>query len=616
MVVLSLTKAWLMSSALLSLASALALPSPKDLIKTKKYELTITWEKGAPDGVERELFKVNGQFPGPVIEMNEGDNVEIKVMNKSPFNTTVHYHGIEQKDTPWSDGTPGLSQNHIQPGCEFLYKWKATQHGSYWYHSHTDLQIDDGLFGPIIIHPKSSTPNPYSLVSKDPATIDAIKSAEKHRYPMLLSDWRHTPSSQAWDISEKSHIDLLCFDSILVNGKGKVDCLASAQQTPLITRPQKTLLDRVNGSTLTDKSCLPPNVLATLAQPGDTKPDPSVIPREIFYGCKATNAPLDVIKVTKSKKCEQDKWIMLDLIATFSMISAQVSLDEIPLTIIAADGNHVEPTTAQSIPMAAGQRYTVIAKLEKPKKYTLRVSSTADPQILFGTSIIDFQVEAQQQSQEPSVAYINERGVNTTSDVVVFQPAKAKPFPAAVIPQTVDATYKVVMKQAGAINRWAFNSTPRPEYLDDVMPLLLNPQPDLVENYTATIPASQKWVDFVMLQPRGGPSHPVHFHGRHFYVIGEGQGTFTWNSVAEAAAAQPGAFNLVNPPLRDTYPTLPSQQQDTWLVVRRPNDNPGVWQIHCHIQSHLHGGMSMVLQEGLEKLPAIPKEYRNPKCRA
>lgn len=307
---------------------------------------------------------------------------------------------------------------------------------------------------------------------------------------------------------------------------------------------------------------------------------------------------------------------MLDLIATFSMISAQVSLDEVPLTIIAADGNYIEPSTAQSIPMGAGQRYTVIAKLEKPKKYTLRVSSTADPQILFGSSIIDFQVEAQPQSQTPSVAYINERGANTTSDVVVFQPTQAKPYPPAVIPPVADATYKVVMKQAGAINRWAFNSTPRPEYLDDVQPLLLNPQPNLVNNYTATIPASQKWVDFVMLQPRTGPSHPVHFHGRHFYVIGQGQGTFTWNSVAEAAAAQPGAFNLVNPPLRDTWATLPSQQQDTWLVVRRPNDNPGVWQIHCHIQSHLHGGMSMVLQEGLEALPAIPKEYQNQKCSA
>lgn len=93
MVVPSLTKAWLLSSAFLSLASALTLPSPKDLIKTKKFELTITWEKGAPDGVERELFKVNGQFPGPVLEINEGDNVEVFVKNKSPFNTTVHYHG-------------------------------------------------------------------------------------------------------------------------------------------------------------------------------------------------------------------------------------------------------------------------------------------------------------------------------------------------------------------------------------------------------------------------------------------------------------------------------------------------------------------------------------------
>ncbi|KAK7950971.1 multicopper oxidase-domain-containing protein [Apiospora aurea] len=614
MVVLSLTQAWLWSNALLSLATALALPSPNDLPNPKKYELTITWEKGAPDGVERDLFKINGQFPGPVLELTEGDSVEVHVKNKSPFNTTIHYHGIEMMGTPWSDGTPGLVQNHIQPGCDFLYKWKATQHGSYWYHSHTDLQIDDGLFGPIVIHPKPDAPNPYSLVTQDTAALDAIKSAEKHRYPLLLSDWRHTPSSQAWDIAEKSHIDPLCFDSILVNGKGKVDCLTSEQQAPLITRPQQTLLSRVNGSALTDKSCLPPNVLATLAEPGDLTPDPSAIPREIFNGCKATNAPLDVVKVVKSKNCDKEKWIMLDLIATFSMIQAQVSLDEIPLTVIAADGNYIEPKTAHSIPMVSGQRYTVVAKLEKPKKYTLRVSSTAEPQILFGSSVIDYQVEAEQQSPDPSVAYINERGANTTSDVVAFLPAQAKPFQAASIPQAVDGTYRAVMRQAGATNHWALNTTARPEYLDDALPLLLNPQPNVRNDYTATIPASQKWVDFIMLQPRSAPAHPVHFHGRHFYVIGQGQGAFNWTSTAQAAAALPGSFNLVNPPLRDTWPSLPSQQQESWLVVRRPNDNPGVWQVHCHIQSHLHGGMSMVLQEGIDALPPIPQEYRDQKC--
>lgn len=93
MVVLSLTKAWLWSNALLSLASALTLPSPNNQTQTKKFELTVTWEKGAPDGFERELFKINGQFPGPKLEINEGDAVEILVKNRSPFNTSLHYHG-------------------------------------------------------------------------------------------------------------------------------------------------------------------------------------------------------------------------------------------------------------------------------------------------------------------------------------------------------------------------------------------------------------------------------------------------------------------------------------------------------------------------------------------
>jgi FtsP/CotA-like multicopper oxidase with cupredoxin domain len=59
----------------------------------KRFNLTLTWEKGAPDGFERNMFKINGQFPGPLLEMNEGDHVEILVVNKSPYATTIHYHG-------------------------------------------------------------------------------------------------------------------------------------------------------------------------------------------------------------------------------------------------------------------------------------------------------------------------------------------------------------------------------------------------------------------------------------------------------------------------------------------------------------------------------------------
>lgn len=61
----------------------------------KKFELNLTWKSGAPDGFERMQVFVNGQYPGPPLIMDEGDNVEVTVNNYLPFNTTIHYHGIE-----------------------------------------------------------------------------------------------------------------------------------------------------------------------------------------------------------------------------------------------------------------------------------------------------------------------------------------------------------------------------------------------------------------------------------------------------------------------------------------------------------------------------------------
>lgn len=65
---------------------------------TRHFDLTLTWEKGAPDGFERDMFKINGQFPGPVIDLNEGDDVVVKVNNLTPHNTTLHYHGNSARD--------------------------------------------------------------------------------------------------------------------------------------------------------------------------------------------------------------------------------------------------------------------------------------------------------------------------------------------------------------------------------------------------------------------------------------------------------------------------------------------------------------------------------------
>ena len=79
-------------ASFIGLASASILPDCDG--KPRLFELILTWGKGAPDGFERDMILINDQFPGPTLEMNQGDDVEILVHNQLPFNTTIHYHGI------------------------------------------------------------------------------------------------------------------------------------------------------------------------------------------------------------------------------------------------------------------------------------------------------------------------------------------------------------------------------------------------------------------------------------------------------------------------------------------------------------------------------------------
>jgi FtsP/CotA-like multicopper oxidase with cupredoxin domain len=101
-----------------------------------RYEFSLTWETHSPDGFARKMILTNGQFPGPSIEVTQGDEVEVAVTNLMPFNTTIHFHGIDQVGTPWSDGVPGVTQKPISPGATFVYRWTATDYGTYWYHAH------------------------------------------------------------------------------------------------------------------------------------------------------------------------------------------------------------------------------------------------------------------------------------------------------------------------------------------------------------------------------------------------------------------------------------------------------------------------------------------------
>jgi len=122
--------------------------------RVRDYVFNITLGSASPDGFAKSGIFVNGQSPGPLIEANTGDLIRIVVNNQLPEDSTsIHWHGIDQRNTNWMDGVTGVTQCAIPPGQSFNYAFNVSgQRGTFWYHSHSSLQYSNGLYGPLVIH--------------------------------------------------------------------------------------------------------------------------------------------------------------------------------------------------------------------------------------------------------------------------------------------------------------------------------------------------------------------------------------------------------------------------------------------------------------------------------
>ena len=111
------------------------------------------------DGRSGHAVTMNGTVPAPLIRLKEGENVRIAVTNQLDEDTSIHWHGII---LPFQmDGVPGVSFPGIPPGQTFIYEFPVVQSGTYWYHSHSGLQEQQGHYGPIVIDPKGADPVAY-----------------------------------------------------------------------------------------------------------------------------------------------------------------------------------------------------------------------------------------------------------------------------------------------------------------------------------------------------------------------------------------------------------------------------------------------------------------------
>ncbi|KAM0255898.1 hypothetical protein ACHAQJ_005299 [Trichoderma viride] len=593
---------------LAQLLPAWAHPAHVHPTRVREFDFLLTWAKHAPDGFSRNMFLINGQSPGPTIEVDQDDWVVVRVKNESPYNTTVHFHGIEMLGTPWSDGVPGLSQRAIPPGGHFVHEFAASQYGSYWYHSHFHAQIEDGLYGPIIIHPRPQGQKPFHLISSDPAAIAAMIKAERNVKPLAIADLNHFTSEEKWNIALASGVEDSCYDSILFNGKGRVQCLLSAEVTANLSDDQKAFLASGNETTMTDKSCLPPKVLAALGSQGQS--NLSAIPAGAFTGCKETNGAIEVIRTQYSPLITQ-KWLALNIIGSLNFITAMVSIDEHDMWVYAMDGSYIHPQKVQALTLTNGDRYSIMVRIKNDGKFNIRCNAVSIPQVLVGHAVLEVQGCGESNAGE-SRPYISITGVPLSKNVRLFNQNTAAPFPPEPISQTADALYKLNMKLDGASYLWALNSTRlMPATLDssDKAPILFQ-QPEITHDNVTISTRNGTWIDLVFFASTTPmPPHPIHKHSNKMFQIGAGDGDFPWSSVEEAMKEKPELFNLVNPPRRDSFASRPAINSKTWMAVRYQVVNPGAWLLHCHISNHLLGGMSVIIQDGVDKWPTVPERY-------
>ncbi len=144
--------------------------APRQPGNHRTFDLAIAETPLTIGGRQTKAKTINKTVPGPVLRFREGETVTLRVTNQMDEDTSIHWHGILLPSN--MDGVPNVSFPGIKPGETFVYQYTLKQSGTYWYHSHSGLQEQSGVFGPIIIDPADNDPVAYD-----------------RDYVIMLSDW-------------------------------------------------------------------------------------------------------------------------------------------------------------------------------------------------------------------------------------------------------------------------------------------------------------------------------------------------------------------------------------------------------------------------------------------
>ncbi|XP_030540451.1 laccase-12-like [Rhodamnia argentea] len=515
----------------------------------------------------RRTITVNGQYPGPTLEVNDGDTLVVSVVNRARYNVTIHWHGIRQMRTGWADGPEFITQCPIRPGGSYTYRFTIEgQEGTLWWHAHSSW-LRATVYGALIIYPRQGSTYPFT--------------EPKRETPILLGEWWNANPIDVVNEAARTGGAPNVSDAYTINGQpgDLYSCSSSETIVVPIDKGETSLLRVINAALnqelffavanhrLTvvgaDASYLKPFTSSVIMLgPGQTT-DVLITgdqPPALYYMAarpyqSAQGAPFDNTTTT----------------AILEYLSAPCPSRGMPST-------PMMPTLPAFNDTAAAAAFT--QNLRSPN--SVPVPTDIDESLFFTIGLGLFNCPSNfrtDQCQGPN-------GTRFTSSMnnVSF-----------VLPSSYSILQAYHQKIPGVFTT-DFPAVPpvQFDYTGNVSQSLWQPVPGTKVyklEYGSNVQLVLQDTSIV-----SGENHPIHIHGYNFYVVAEGFGNFN-------PATNTAKFNLVDPPMRNTV----GVPVNGWAVIRFVADNPGVWIMHCHLDVHITWGLAMafLVENGIGELQSI-----------
>ena len=326
-------------------------PGQPNVLTGNEFDLFIGETPVNITGAARTAMTINGSLPGPILRWREGDTVTLRVRNRLKEDTSIHWHGIILPAN--MDGVPGLSFHGIAPDGMYEYKFKVNQNGTYWYHSHSGLQEQVGVYGALVIDAKE--PEPFSY-DRD--------------YVVLLSDWTDENPTR-----------------VLAKLK---------KQSDYYNQHKRTVGDFIDDVSEMGWSA-------------------AVADRKMWAEMKMS--PTDLADVSgytytylMNGQAPDGNWtgifkpgekIRLRFINASAMTYFDVRIPGLKMTVVAADGQHVKPVSVDEFRVAVAETYDVIVEPDSEQAYTVFAQSMDRTGYARGTLAVQEGLSAPVPSPDP-----------------------------------------------------------------------------------------------------------------------------------------------------------------------------------------------------------------------